>query len=158
MRVTLLLCAVAVSGCQCEPSSCTSGTGGDAGAGPRTVGEPCDEGSCADGLGCVAILIGNTSSSACSLSCADGGTCPAGTVCSGFGGQTPFCLPSCLGTAQCTGRFFSDCIAFPDAGLCVPRPCLMDSECPSSLRCVRPLYCCPPGAPCVAPRPGVCVP
>src|SRR5262249_53766662 len=99
--------------------------------------------------------------SACLMSCADAGACGAGTTCRSIGGAAPWCVPSCTSTSQCTGRFFADCLVFADAGgFCVPRSCASDTDCPSALhlQCVRPLYCCPLGAPCAAPRPGVCVP
>jgi hypothetical protein len=170
MRTSLVLCAVFMPACTCGilgggGDDCTPGSGGDAGSSPRALAEPCDEGTdtCDTGLSCTYEFVDETfTQSTCLAPCSDAGTCGTGTACIALRGATPSCHKTCASASDCSGRFGATCFA-TDAGtgVCLAFACgttVTTAACAGGLRCVRPLYCCPPGAPCAAPRPGVCVP
>lgn len=149
--------AVAVTtlllGCADGSAVCTGGF--DAGSALRTFGEPCGDRTvaCAADLHCAGLSVG-VAQDQCVANCGDGGACGANTAC-----VNGSCVPTCTTATDCPGRFAALCKP-TDAGvgLCVAAPCGHTTDtCPAG-RCVETAtYCCPPGAPCVAPPPGVCL-
>jgi hypothetical protein len=158
--ILLALC----TGCTCGilgGTYCDPDTGGDAGAGPRVLSEPCDEGSCSNGLACVYPSVAQTyTNRVCLPDCPDAGGCPSGTACVGPANGNLACYKTCSSPADCAGRFAFDCVDAGTTGVCLPVACAnsRSTDCPAAFHCVAPQYCCPYGAPCPAPEPGVCVP
>jgi hypothetical protein len=158
MRILALVVVALLS--SCAGSNCTPSMA-DAGPQPRTQGEPCTDGfACASGLSCRSFGLSRPFvQEECLPSCGDAGACPSGTAClEGEGRST--CHVTCAADVDCTGRFGSSCFAV-DAGvvhgICVVRACTSNSECTGGGACVKQEYCCPPGAPCAAPRDGFCL-
>jgi hypothetical protein len=142
---------VVVAGCSSGGSNCRAV--GDAGSQARTLGEPCGDHvvGCATGLSCVNVRL-DVLQEQCVLDC-DGGGCGNGAAC-----LSGHCVPTCSASADCPGRFGAECRP-TDAGvgLCIAVGCNSGTSCPSGTCVDTTTYCCPPGAPCVAPPPGVCL-
>ena len=160
------LCALVVvllsSSCNCGGSICSPHVG-DAGPQLRSQGEPCTDGvACATGLSCLSSSAGQPFvQEECVASCGDAGACPSGTACLDGEGRATACHATCATDSDCTGRFETVCRPL-DAGsvrgVCAPRSCSRSqSTCPGGGTCVIDEYCCPPGAPCAAPRDGFCL-
>ncbi|MFO0596466.1 MAG: hypothetical protein U0228_14210 [Myxococcaceae bacterium] len=151
--VVLAVFGALASSCAGGTTQCTGGE--DAGAALRTFGEPCGDRTvaCEASLTCANVSLGMAQEQ-CVGTCGDGGACGNNTAC--YNGK---CVPICSVAADCPGRFVSNCQP-TDAGvgLCIALGCGQGSgTCPSG-RCAQTFqYCCPPGAPCAAPPPGVCL-
>jgi len=160
--LTALAISTLLSGCNCGGLNCTPSTG-DAGPQLRAQGEPCTDGAaCAAGLRCLSAAgSAPLVQQECLASCGDAGVCPSGTACVDGDGRVPTaCHPTCVTDADCPGRFATTCRAV-DAGtvrgICAVFACSSSTSCPGTGGCVKQEYCCPPGAPCTAPRDGFCL-
>jgi hypothetical protein len=155
MRILCALSVVAVLS-SCNPvTNCTPP--GDAGPELRGVGEPCTDGwPCLAGLSCRNVRNSNNAvEQECLATCDDDGGCTTGTTC-----LEGSCHPMCMTDTDCSSRFSQ--VRQPlDAGVvrgyCSSVACSTSLACPGSATCIKDIYCCPPGAPCVAPPPGFCL-
>ena len=71
------------------------------GDGGGQIGDPCvDVGDCAGGADAICLDDPNLPTNLCASSCADGQTCPPGSVCT-FDGEGAVCLATCQTTSEC---------------------------------------------------------
>ena len=164
--LALFSSALVLAGCNCGGANTNCrGAVGDAGIVARGVGEACTDGmACQSGLACQYLSGAGSkiASAECLAACSDAGSCAAGSACVELDG-TPGsnCQPTCASSADCTGPFDRTCLGADGGagpGVCVVRSCTRGvASCASGTTCVTSPFCCPPGAPCAAPPPGVCL-
>lgn len=158
------------------------GPGPDAGPAPVVpIGAMCGSAADCNGGLCIDPASGFPGGY-CTDPCGQGGACPTGATCVGFGPQQDFCLDECVVNADCRTGYQCVTVGTSTATVCFPTPpssnnpngdpvgsaCVSDNDCRLGLSCIDQgwpggyctrLFCdtsnnpCPAGSSCY-PFPG----